>query len=115
MEIWARLGIKLDVNNDEGAKILNGDEQALSNVLAGIKGDWRIDGEAYIPQPVVEGLKERYPDVLAGIGGTDVGFDLSSYCINRELSKQIHKDTDYGNIKPCGSKTKSKSALEHSR
>ena len=51
--IWLRLGVSLDVPEEQKTKILNGDNTALLDVLTnpGIKnGEWQINGETYIPQ-----------------------------------------------------------------
>ena len=73
MEIWLRLGVTLDVPEPWGLKILDGDKQALLDVLTapgGTNGEWHIDGETYIPEDVIDDLR---PD--EGVHG-EISFDL---------------------------------------
>jgi len=75
MKIWARLGIELDVPEQHGLKILQGDREALLDTLSAPNaenGSWQINGDSYIPQTVIEELGEKYSEFASG----DVEFNL---------------------------------------
>ena len=54
MQIKLNAGITLDVSEDQGARILQGDEKSLLEVLCNParceNGCWKFDGETYIPK-----------------------------------------------------------------
>lgn len=53
MKIWARLGVMLDVPEEQAQRILNGDKTALLMTMYTTEElnnvGWYLEGESYIP------------------------------------------------------------------
>jgi len=70
--IWMRVGISLDCTAEEAEAIMSGEgDQVLYDLLYG--GRFRFDGEAYVPDSVVEEYDAEY------------GTDYSEYEISYPL------------------------------
>ena len=63
VELWLRLGVTLKVTGEEASTILDGDSDAIYKAIK--SGNWRVDGDAYVPDTVANDF--GYPEV---------GFDL---------------------------------------
>ena len=83
VKIWARLGVELEVSEEQALKILQGDEKALLKTLTAPNtenGFWRIDGDTYIPQAIMEDFNGKYPNIDCS---GDVGFDLPTTAVTK--------------------------------
>lgn len=69
MKVWLRLGVTLDVTEENGAKILAGDGDVLTSIIKSPdeNNKWKIDGDTYIPGSIMEEF---------GFECADVNFDL---------------------------------------
>lgn len=57
-EIWIRLGVFIETDRENISKILKGDEQTLRNAVD--NGEFRLEGESYIPAESIEDYNETY-------------------------------------------------------
>ena len=81
MQLWMRVGVTLDITEEQAKKLLLGDSDTLKSVLMpdgvwdSVKGKlpWKFDGESYIADDDIDELCERF-----GLNRNDeeVGSDL---------------------------------------
>jgi len=80
VELWMRLGATLLVTPEQAKAILNQDQNTLECVLK--TGNWRFDGDSYIPEIIVSELVEQLgldPKEYHGDLDFDIGADFSVY------------------------------------
>ena len=60
-DVWVRVGASFSLTEEEIQAVFSG-EDGMKSVMkrAYAEGRFRMDGESYIPQPVVEDMNQRY-------------------------------------------------------
>lgn len=61
-ELWMRLGVTMQITEEEEADILGEDWEKSDKAIRAVieSGRYRPDGEAYIPETIVEAYNENY-------------------------------------------------------